>query len=135
MNDFTDLSGQTQLVFKDTTIRATYDEKGTPVFCAKDVATVLGYADTVNAIKQHCRGVAFHHPIVDILGRTQKARFIGEGLTSDEQLGAAVGKTSSAIRNYRLGKTVPNIETLMRLKEITHRPLDTMIIRSDALAA
>ena len=79
MNDFTDLSGQTQLVFKDTTIRATYDEKGTPVFCAKDVDTVLGYADTVNAIKQHCRGVAFHHPIVDSLGRTQKARFIGEG--------------------------------------------------------
>lgn len=79
MNDFTDLSGQTQLVFKDTTIRATYDEKGTPVFCAKDVATVLGYADAVNAIKQHCRGVAFHHPIVDSLGRTQKARFIGEG--------------------------------------------------------
>lgn len=36
MNDFTDLSGQTQLVFKDTTTRATYDEKGTPVFCAKD---------------------------------------------------------------------------------------------------
>ena len=31
MNDFTDLSGQTQLVFKDTTTRATYDEKGTPV--------------------------------------------------------------------------------------------------------
>lgn len=58
-----------------------------------------------------------------------------EGLTSDEQLGAAVGKTSSTIRNYRIGKTVPNIETLMRLKEITHRPLDTMIIRSDALAA
>ena len=79
MNDFTDLSGQTQLVFKDTTIRATYDEKGTPVFCAKDVATVLGYAGTVNAIKQHCRGVAFHHPIVDSLGRTQKARFITEG--------------------------------------------------------
>ena len=49
------------------------------MFCAKDVATVLGYADTVNAIKQHCRGVAFHHPIVDSLGRTQKARFIGEG--------------------------------------------------------
>ena len=79
MNDFTDLSGQTRLVFKDTTIRAMYDEKGTPVFCAKDVATVLGYADTVNAITQHCRGVAFHHPIVDSLGRTQKARFIGEG--------------------------------------------------------
>lgn len=82
MNDFTDLSGQTQLVFKDTTTRATYDEKGTPVFCAKDVATVLGYADTVNAIKQHCRGVAFHHPIVDSLGRAQQARFIGSALNA-----------------------------------------------------
>ena len=82
MNDFTDLSGQTQLVFKDTTTRATYDEKGTPVFCAKDVATVLGYADTVNAIKQHCRGVAFHHPIVDSLGRAQQARFIGSVLNA-----------------------------------------------------
>ena len=78
MNDFTDLSGQTQLVFKDTTIRATYDEKGTPVFCAKDVATVLGYADTVNAIKQHCKGAAIHRPL-ETAGGTQQARFITEG--------------------------------------------------------
>jgi len=78
MNDFTDLSGQTQLVFKDTTIRATYDEKGTPVFCAKDVATVLGYADTVNAIKQHCKGVAKRYPLQTV-GGMQQARFITEG--------------------------------------------------------
>ena len=78
MNDFTDLSGQTQLVFKDTTIRATYDEKGTPVFCAKDVATVLGYADTVNAIKQHCKGAAIHRPL-ETAGGTQQVRFITEG--------------------------------------------------------
>ena len=78
MNDFTDLSGQTQLVFKDTTIRATYDEKGTPVFCAKDVATVLGYADTVNAIKQHCKGVAKRYPL-QTAGGMQQARFITEG--------------------------------------------------------
>ena len=78
MNDFTDLSGQTQLVFKDTPIRAAYDEKGTPVFCAKDVATVLGYADTVNAIKQHCKGAAIHRPL-ETAGGTQQARFITEG--------------------------------------------------------
>ena len=29
------------------------------------VATVLGYSDTTNAIKQHCKGVAKHHPIAD----------------------------------------------------------------------
>ena len=48
MNDFTDLSGQTQLVFKDTTTRATYDEKGTPVFCAK-------------AFKARCGVLRTHH--------------------------------------------------------------------------
>lgn len=45
----------------------------------KDVALALGYADTVNAIKQHCRGVAKHHPIPDSLGRTQEARILSEG--------------------------------------------------------
>ena len=36
---------------------------------AKDVATVLGYSDATNAIKQHCKGVAKHHPIADRMGR------------------------------------------------------------------
>ena len=51
---------------------------GKPRFVARDVANVLGYADTVNAIKQHCRGVKESHPITDSLGRTQLARVIGE---------------------------------------------------------
>lgn len=55
------------------------DDGGRPLFCAKDVALALGYKDTNNAIKQHCRGVAIHHPITDSLGRTQEARFITEG--------------------------------------------------------
>ena len=36
---------------------------GEPWWVAKDVAVVLGYKDTVNAIKQHVKGVAKHHPI------------------------------------------------------------------------
>jgi len=51
---------------------------GEPWFVGKDVAEALGYSDTVNAIKQHCRGVAKHHPIPDSLGRTQEARIIHE---------------------------------------------------------
>jgi prophage antirepressor-like protein len=51
---------------------------GEPWFVAKDAADLLGYADTTNAIKQHCRGVAIHHPIVDSIGRTQNARIIAE---------------------------------------------------------
>lgn len=57
----------------------TIDVDGKILFCGKDVAVALGYKDTTNAIKQHCRGVAFHHPITDSLGREQQARFITEG--------------------------------------------------------
>lgn len=38
----------------------------------------MGYADTVNAIKKHCKGVAKHHLISDSLGRTQNVRVIYE---------------------------------------------------------
>ena len=51
---------------------------GQPWFVGKDVACVLGYKDTTNAIKLHCRGVAKHHPILDSLGRTQEVRIISE---------------------------------------------------------
>lgn len=52
---------------------------GVPMFCAKDVAVALGYQNTNDAIKKHCRGVAICYPITDGLGRTQNARFITEG--------------------------------------------------------
>lgn len=60
------------------TIR-TVEHKDKVYLCGRDVAAALGYKDPVNAIKQHGRGVAFHHPITDALGRTQEARFITEG--------------------------------------------------------
>lgn len=64
--------------FDDTTVR-TIEDNGNVLFCGKDVATALGYADTKNALKLHCRGVAKYHPIPDSLGRTQETRFITEG--------------------------------------------------------
>lgn len=60
-------------------VRVLLADNGNPIFCAKDVAVALGYKDPTNAIKQHCRGVAIHHPIVDSMGREQTARFITEG--------------------------------------------------------
>lgn len=56
----------------------TYEESGQILFCGKDVAASLGYKDTTNAMKRHCRGVAKRHPIQDSLGRTQEAVFITE---------------------------------------------------------
>lgn len=36
-------------------IRTLADETNEPQFCAKDVATALGYADTADAISRHCK--------------------------------------------------------------------------------
>jgi anti-repressor protein len=66
-------------VFEGRTVRAVQEESGNILFCGSDVAKALGYKDTVNALKQHCRGVVKRHPIQDGLGRTQQARFITEG--------------------------------------------------------
>ena len=65
--------------FRGNTIRTTVDDNGNPLFCAKDVATALGYANTNDAVQAHCRGVVIRYPISDSLGRTQNARFIREG--------------------------------------------------------
>lgn len=56
----------------------TIEIDGKPYFSGADVAKALGYKDTVNALKQHCRGVVKHH-IIDSLGRKQEASFITEG--------------------------------------------------------
>ena len=50
------------------------EENGKYLFCGADVAKSLGYKDTVNALKTHCRedGVAFYHLI---LGR-KKAGYL-----------------------------------------------------------
>lgn len=60
------------------TIRTT-EINGEPFFVGKDVAEVLGYANTNDALNKHCRGVAKRYPITDSLGRTQEVRIISEG--------------------------------------------------------
>lgn len=64
--------------FENTTLRVVTGDNGEPLFVGKDLCEALGYKDTTNAMKQHCRGVVKHHPIVDSLGRTQEARVLTE---------------------------------------------------------
>lgn len=58
----------------------TIENNGKIYFCGRDVASTLGYKDSVNAIKTHCRkdGVAIYH-LTDSLGRVQPTKFIDEG--------------------------------------------------------
>lgn len=58
----------------------TVEEDGKIYFCGKDVALSLGYKDSINALKSHCRkdGVVIRH-LTDNLGRMREAKFIDEG--------------------------------------------------------
>lgn len=71
------MTGLVPFAFDDHTVRAV-EVDGRPWFVGRDVATALGFADTVNALKQHARGVVKRHPIVDTLGRQQEVTLIGE---------------------------------------------------------
>ena len=50
---------------------------GNPYFPATECARLLGYKDTTNAIKQHCKGVVKHHILTP--GGKQEINFITEG--------------------------------------------------------
>lgn len=58
------------------------------------------------------------------------------GARSDEQLGQTfLYKTGATVRKWRRGDTAPDIVSLMRLKQITGRPVDTMMIHESAESA
>ena len=61
-------------------VRTLQEDDSRILFCGKDVATALGYRDTVNALKVHCKedGGVIHH-LTDSLGRKQSTKFISEG--------------------------------------------------------
>jgi prophage antirepressor-like protein len=60
-------------------VRVIYED-GKYLFCAKDIANALGYKDTTNAIKQHCRWVVKRHlPHPQSPGKTIEMVFIPEG--------------------------------------------------------
>jgi prophage antirepressor-like protein len=61
-------------------IRIHKEDNDKILFCGRDVTKALGYKDSVNALKYHCKedGVVSYH-LTDTLGRKQKAKFITEG--------------------------------------------------------
>ena len=64
--------------YENTNVRTITTEDNTPLFCGKDVATVLGYARPTKAVLDHCKGVPFWEPL-ETPGGTQQVRFITEG--------------------------------------------------------
>lgn len=64
--------------FEAAEVRTVVGEDGEPWFVGKDVCDVLGYADSTNAMKQHCKGVVKRHPL-QTPGGMQEARVLSEG--------------------------------------------------------
>lgn len=64
--------------FEESSIRIIV-ENGEPLFCAPDVCKALGYANTADALRKHCRedGIA-KRDTIDNLGRKQHTTFINE---------------------------------------------------------
>lgn len=64
-------------VYEGVEVR-TVEQGGKVLFCGKDVAAALGYANTNDALSRHCKGVVKRYPL-ETAGGTQQVRFITEG--------------------------------------------------------
>ena len=94
--------------FENNNVRIFQDENGQPLFVAKDVATILGYVNTKDAVSRFCHGVVKHYPISDSLGRTQNVRVIYEPDLYRLTFGS---KLESAVRfqNWVFEEVLPTI--------------------------
>ena len=76
-------------------------------YCARDIATALGYANTNDAIRRHCKGVVKRYPL-QTAGGIQDTSFISEGdvyrLIVSSQLPSAV-----AFEHWLFDEVVPQI--------------------------
>ena len=64
--------------FRGNPVATVTAENGTVLFCAKHVATALGYSNTRDAIAKHCKGVANRYPL-ETAGGIQQMVFITHG--------------------------------------------------------
>lgn len=64
--------------FEGNEVRVMRDGNGNPLFCAKDVAIILGYTNPNKAIRDHTRGERIVHTL-QTAGGMQEMQFITEG--------------------------------------------------------
>ena len=79
MQNFDFNAGQVPAMFSNPefgSVRIIVKENGEPLFCLRDVAICLGYANPSASVNDVCdNGYAILIPIQDSLGRTQEAKF------------------------------------------------------------
>ena len=99
-----------QFNFQDHTVRVVLDDDNQPMFVAKDIATILGYADTSRAINVHCGGAVILRPISDSLGRSQEMRVIYEPDLYRLIFGSKL-PSAQQFQNWVFEEVLPSIRT------------------------
>jgi prophage antirepressor-like protein len=138
MRSMTDTSLQVFNSQEFGNIRVAVADNGNPIFCARDVATALGYKNPNDAISKHCKGIAFRYPLPTD-GGEQMARFITEG---DMYRLIASSKLESAqqFETWVFDTVLPSIRahgmyaTPQTVEQMLNDP-DTMIATLKALKA
>lgn len=81
-----------QYNFHDSVVRI-HTDGDTVEYCARDIATALGYANPNDAMRRHCKGIVKRYPL-ETAGGMQEMAFISEGdvyrLIVSSQLPAAI---------------------------------------------
>ena len=93
--------------FKGNPVATVTTSEGAVLFCAKHVATALGYTNTNKAIKDHCKGITNRYPL-ETAGGIQQMVFITEG---DVYRLIASSKLPSAVEfeHWLFDEVVPQI--------------------------
>ena len=99
-----------QFNFQDHTVRVVLDDDNQPMFVAKDIATILGYADTSKAINTHCGGAVILRTISDSLGRSQEMRVIYEPDLYRLIFGSKL-PSAQQFQNWVFEEVLPSIRT------------------------
>lgn len=118
--------------FNGADVRTVTLPNGEPGFVGKDVASRLGYADTAQAIRQHCRGALIQQPIPDALGRLQETRI----LTEPDVLRLIVSSTlpaAEAFERWVFEEVLPSIRRTGRYAAPASSSVEALQV-ADALA-
>jgi anti-repressor protein len=115
--------------FEGESVRTVIGEDGEPLFVAKDVAETLGYADTDQAVRQHCKA-AVSYP-VEMTGQVRRVKMIPERdvyrLVMRSKLPAA-----ARFEEWVVGEVLPSIRKTGRY-EMTDALNDPTFLRATLL--
>ena len=112
--------------FDDNFVRVVVDDTNNPLFVARDVATVLGYVRTTDAINQHCKGAVVYRPI-STKGGTQEMRVITEPDVYRLVFGSKL-ETAERFQDWVFSEVLPQIRRTGAYEVQAPIPTDPLLL-------